>query len=101
MARSRHPKKEVEDALQHAEAHGWRVEEGGSHAWGKLYCPYDDEECRCGMFCVTSISSTPKNAGNHAKQLRRVVDNCTTRKAQETQSSQARESGVGSGSGKD
>jgi len=50
MARSSHPKKEVEDALRHAEGQGWRVEVGGSHAWGRMYCPYNDEECRCGEF---------------------------------------------------
>ena len=48
MARSPHPKKEVEEALRHAEGQGWRVEVGGSHAWGRIYCPYNDEECRCG-----------------------------------------------------
>jgi hypothetical protein len=37
MARARHPKKEIEAAIQHAEANGWRVTVGGSHAWGKLY----------------------------------------------------------------
>ena len=46
------------------------------HAWGKIYCPYNDKECRCGEFCITSIWSPPKNAGTHAKQIKRVVDNC-------------------------
>lgn len=82
MARKLHPKKEIEEALVHAESHGWRVTVGGSHAWGKLYCPYNDDECRCGEFCITSVWSTPKNPGNEAKKLRRVVDNCTTRKAE-------------------
>lgn len=77
MARPRHPKKEIEAALKYAEAHGWRVEVGGSHAWGKLYCPYNDEQCRCGDFCITSIWSTPKNPASHARLLRRVVDHCT------------------------
>ena len=80
MARARHPKKDVEEALRHAEDNGWRIELGGSHAWGKMYCPYNDAECRCGEFCIASIWSTPKNTGNHARQLKRVVDNCTTRK---------------------
>lgn len=31
MARFPHPKKEVEEALRHAEGQGWRVEVGGSH----------------------------------------------------------------------
>jgi hypothetical protein len=76
MARRVHPKSEVEAALQYAEENGWRVDVGGSHAWGKIYCPYNDRECRCGNFCIASIWSTPKNSGNHAKQIRRVVDNC-------------------------
>ena len=42
-------------------------------------CPYNDSECRCGEFCIASIWSTPRNLGNHARQIRRVVDHCTTR----------------------
>ena len=80
MVRAKHPNKEVEDALRHAEACGWRIEVGGSHAWGRMYCPHNDPECRCGEFCITSIWSTPKNAGNHARQLKRVADNCAIRK---------------------
>jgi hypothetical protein len=83
MARAKHPNKEVEAAIQHAEAHGWEVAVGGAHAWGKMYCPYNDKACRCGTFCITSIWSTPKNPGNFAKQLKRVVDNCTTYKKQQ------------------
>ena len=48
-----------------------------------MYCPYNDEECRCGEFCITSVWSTPKNPGNHARALRRVVDNCTTHRKQQ------------------
>ncbi len=80
--RTRHPKKEVEEARRYAEEAGWRVSVGGSHAWGKIYCPYNDHECRCGEFCIASVWSTPKNPGNHARQIRRVVDNCAARKQQ-------------------
>lgn len=80
MARSSHPKKEIEAALRHAESQGWRVEMGGSHAWGKIYCPYNDDGCRCGEFCIACIWSTPKNPGNHARAILRVVDNCTFNK---------------------
>lgn len=80
MARAAHPKKEVESALRHAELHGWQVKAGGSHAWGRMYCPYSDPECRCGRFCIASIWSTPKSPGSHARDLRRVVDNCTAAK---------------------
>ena len=77
MSRKSHTKKEVEDVLKYAEENGWRVVVGGSHAWGRIYFPYNDDECRCGEFCITSVWSTPKNAGNHAKALKRVIDNCS------------------------
>jgi hypothetical protein len=77
MARNTHPKPEIESALKYVEQCGWQVDVGGSHAWGRIYCPYNDKECRGGNFCIASIWSTPKNAGNHAKQIRRVADNCT------------------------
>lgn len=75
-----HPKKEIAAAIKYAVDCGWRVEEGGSHAWGQMYCPYNDDDCRCGEFCRASIWSTPKSPENHAKQIRRVVDNCVIRK---------------------
>ncbi|WP_082432276.1 hypothetical protein [Pseudomonas sp. NBRC 111124] len=78
MSRPSHARKEVEQALRHAESQGWRVLVGGGHCWGKLYCPRNDADCRCGEFCITSVWSTPKNPGNFARQLRRVVDNCTS-----------------------
>jgi hypothetical protein len=80
MGRPRHPKKEIEEAIRHAEGHRWRVKVGGSHAWGKMYCPYNEPDCRCGEFCITSIWSTPRNVMNHARLLKRVVDNCAVRK---------------------
>lgn len=80
MARPSHPKKEIEAALPHAEEQGWRVDAGGGHAWGKIYCPYNDDECRCGEFCITSVWSTPRNPVSHARALRRVVDKCSTHK---------------------
>jgi len=78
MARRLHPKRDVERALRHAESQGWRIECGGSHAWGKLYCPYNQDDCRCGEFCIACIWSTPKSPSNHARALRRVVDNCSS-----------------------
>ncbi|MCG8437041.1 MAG: hypothetical protein MI751_03050 [Pseudomonadales bacterium] len=76
MSRDRHSKKEVETALAYAESMGWRIEKATGHAWGRLYCPFNNRQCRCGEFCVISIWSTPKNPGNFARQIRRVVDNC-------------------------
>ena len=77
MSRRRHAKPEIEKALRFAEERGWRIELGGSHAWGKMYCPYNSKESRCSSRCITSIFSTPVNCGNHAKRLVRVVENCT------------------------
>jgi hypothetical protein len=70
MSRRKHPHKDIESAIKYAEENAWRVETGGSHAWGKMYCPYNDKECRCGEFCQASIW--------------RVVDNCTTHASNET-----------------
>ena len=83
MTRRRHSKKEIEDAIQYAEQHNWRIETGGGHAWGKMYCPTNNKTCRCGEFCITSINSTPKSPANHAKQIRRVVDNCINKPVHE------------------
>jgi hypothetical protein len=76
MSRPKHSNKDVEAALKHAESSGWTVKVGGH--WGFLYCPFNDAECRCGTRCKAGIWSSPKNPGNHAKQLREVVDGCTT-----------------------
>jgi hypothetical protein len=46
--------------------------------WGKVYCPYNDDECRCGEFCIAIVWSTPRNPGSRARALRRVVDKCST-----------------------
>jgi hypothetical protein len=69
MARPRHPKKEVEEAVQYAESLGWTWRAQGH--WGRLYCPrHDHDGCQVGVF------GTPKNAGNHANQVKRAVDRC-------------------------
>ena len=77
MARERHPNQDIEKALRYAESKGWQVCKRSGHAWGRMYCPFNDESCRCGEFCVTSIWGTPRNPQNHARQLMRVVDKCT------------------------
>jgi len=76
MERRRHPAKEIEAALRHAEAYGWQIVTMGHHGWGKMYCPMHSVACRCGEFCISVIWSTPWNAFNHARALRRVVDKC-------------------------
>ena len=70
--RARHTDKEVEDAVRYAESQGWRVEAGQNHAKFKLLCPFAD---RSG--CMIFVWSTPRNASNHARQIRRMIEKCT------------------------
>lgn len=79
MARKRHPRKEIEAAIKDAEAQGWTVVEGRGHCWGVLRCPWNDVECRCGEFCVTSVWSTPRVPENEARKIKRVVERCIHR----------------------
>lgn len=71
MARSRHADKDVEEALAYAEKLGWRVEEGKNHAKFKLFCPQCDQSG-----CIVFVWSTPRNAGNHARDIVRAVNRC-------------------------
>jgi hypothetical protein len=64
----RHPKKDVEAALEYANGRDWTVTRTASgHRWGVAIC---------GRGCSVSIWSTPKNPGNHAKAIRRAVEAC-------------------------
>lgn len=69
MARSRHPDKEIEEAVAYAEAKGWRVREMGH--WGRLLCPHANRDG-----CQVGVYRTPKNSGNHARQIIRAIDRC-------------------------
>lgn len=82
MPRPRHSDRHIEAALRHAEASGWRVEASGAHAhsWGRMFCPHNRDDCRCGEFCITGIWSTPRDPEIHARQIRRVVDGCIHRR---------------------
>jgi predicted RNA binding protein YcfA (HicA-like mRNA interferase family) len=71
--RPRHTSKEIEAVLQYAEALGWRVlKRKNSHAWARLLCANADQ-----TGCQISVNSTPKNAHNHAKTIRKLIDKCT------------------------
>lgn len=83
----RHPSKEIEAAIRYAEDHGWtRALHSGGHAWGKIRCPYNDQECRYGTFCSKSVWSTPRVPEDMADAIRRVVDGCIRRKQDEAAS---------------
>lgn len=75
--RKKHFNAEIEAAIQSAELQGWTIKlSQRGHAWGQMLCPFNDTACRCGQYCRRSIWSTPRNATNHAKQIRNAVDKC-------------------------
>lgn len=73
IRRCRHPNKEIEGAIQYAEQNGWVFKDSGNsaHSWGKLLCPLHTVDGH-----IIYVWSTPRNAFNHAKQIRRDVDHC-------------------------
>jgi hypothetical protein len=73
IKRQKHPTKEIEKAIVYAEKNGWVYKESGksSHAWGRLLCPLHAREGH-----QLSVWSTPRNAFNHAQQIKRLVDQC-------------------------
>lgn len=78
MPRKKHPDPSIEKAVKYAESKGWIYVETGksAHAWGKIKCPNNDKQCRCGEYCQNSIWSTPRNPESHAKKIRQWVDKC-------------------------
>jgi hypothetical protein len=74
--RPRHPSKEIEKALVYAELQGWRVILLNGHAWGKIQCPWNEADCRCGTFCQVSVWSTPRVPEHMAHNIHRAVDGC-------------------------
>jgi hypothetical protein len=67
--RDRHPKKDVEKALEYAEDERWTVDPTHSgHVWGVIRGR--------ARICFLRVSSTPRNEGNEAKRIRRMVDKC-------------------------
>lgn len=68
--RPRHPNKEIEAAVQHAEDRGWTVTLSTGHAWGRIRCPHGQGGCQRWVY------STPSDPTAHARFLRRTVDNC-------------------------
>ena len=71
MTRPRHPKPEIEKAIQYAEGLGWTAELSNGHAWGRLFCPQSTQDG-----CIVSVWSTPRSPENHARQIRKVADRC-------------------------
>lgn len=49
---------------------------GSAHAWGVMKCPHN-KKCGSGNNCLNSIWSTPKNTGNFARLIKKMVDSCS------------------------
>lgn len=80
MGRSRHPDKDIEQALVTLEAMGWTVENAqgrSAHAWGFVLCPANaGNACRAGTFCRMSVWSTPRNPKGIARGLLAKAQGC-------------------------
>ena len=70
--RRRHPKKDIEAALQTAEAAGWVVEEiHRGHRWGLARCPAGEH--------AVAVWSTPRDPATLGKLIREQVSKCQHR----------------------
>jgi len=75
MTRPKHPNKEIDSAIKYAEENGWHIKLSNGYCWGRLLCVTN-----CANGCKMSIWSTPRVPENHARQIRRLVDNCKKKK---------------------
>ena len=69
VARPAHPDKDIEAAVAEAEARGWRWRRMGH--WCRMFCPHADRDG-----CQFGVNGTPRNGGDHARQILRAVDRC-------------------------
>jgi hypothetical protein len=71
--RDRHPKKDVEKAIEHAEDERWTVEVTHSgHVWGVIFCP--------ARICFLRVSSTPKTKETRPSESAASLTGATTRR---------------------
>ena len=69
--RPRHPDKDIEAAVRHAEDAGWRWRRGKGHCWGRLLCPKHDRDG-----CQHSVNGTPAKPHAAAKDIKRAIERC-------------------------
>ncbi len=68
-----HPNKHIRAAIEYALSCGWMLRKSGAraHIWGRLYCSRRDRDG-----CAKAVYSTPRDAEDHAKDIRRAVARC-------------------------
>ena len=74
--RRKHPDKDIEAAIIEIESMGWQVKMSKGHSFAIAKCPYNDGNCRDGKYCRFSIWSTPRNPGNHVRNILKNVKKC-------------------------
>ena len=71
-----HALKDVDAAIKTALKMGWRwVEKGNGHTVGYLYCTASSSGGHEENTCCIPVFGSPKNSGNHAKKIRKAVEN--------------------------
>ncbi len=73
-----HPNKHIREAIEYAEAHGWRLHEGKrrAHIFGTLWCPLATREG-----CRFRVYSTPRHPEDHARDIRPLSTSVRTRQS--------------------
>lgn len=74
----RHPKKEVQAALEEIVADGWFSIEVGHGHWAVLKCGHGGRDG-----CQIWVNATPQNPGSHADKLVRLAARCAHRRVPE------------------
>ncbi len=72
----KHQHKKIREVLEYAQEQGWSIQDGSGRSWGKVLCPYNDNNCRKGEYCLRNVYTTPKNPENKARELKRIIRNC-------------------------
>ncbi|WP_237363993.1 hypothetical protein [Vibrio marisflavi] len=68
----------MNDAITYAVEQGWRfVKKGNGHTVAMLLCNDETEGEHNANTCMIRVFGSPRNAGNHAKAIKRSVDNCS------------------------
>ncbi len=69
-----HPDKHIRAAIRYASGQGWQFAGAGNsaHCFGRLKCGIPGHRAH-----MMSVWSTPSSPENHARQIIRMVENCT------------------------
>lgn len=68
-----HPDKHIREAIAYAEEMDWTFTKASAraHIFGTLWCPLSDRNG-----CRFRVYSTPRSPQDHARRIRRAIDDC-------------------------